>query len=40
MGLTTEAHVWMFPAWYQPDWYQSTYSYPNNTVICTEEEVG
>ena len=40
MGLTTENHVWMFPAWYRPDWYKEDYKLPNNnTVLCTKAEV-
>ena len=40
MSLTTEAHVWMFPAWYHPDWYKVDYRDPNNgSVICSKEEV-
>ena len=39
MGLTTENHVWMFPAWYRPDWYKSDYKLPNETVLCTKDEV-
>ena len=39
MDLTTENHVWMFPAWYRPDWYKKPYVLPNGTLLCTEEEV-
>ena len=39
MGLTTDSHVWMFPAWYRPNWYQRDYILPNKTLPCTEEEV-
>ena len=40
MDLTTENHVWMFPAWYRPDWYKEDYKLPNNdTVLCTKAQV-
>ena len=39
MGLTTENHVWMFPAWYRPDWYQEDYKLPNGTLLCTKDQV-
>ena len=41
MGLTTPAHVWIFPAWYDPDWYKDNYPKGNVTenTLCTKEQV-
>ena len=33
-NLTSDNHVWIFPAWYTSDWYNTT-KYPNEKVNCT-----
>ena len=39
MGLTTENHLWMFPAWYNAGWWNTSVDGTTSEKNCTREEV-
>jgi len=39
MGLTTDAHVWILPAWYSPNWWNTSVNGTTTEKSCTAEEM-
>ena len=39
MGLTTENHLWMFPAWYNAGWWNTSVDGTTSEKNCTREQV-
>ena len=37
LNLTTENHLWMFPAWFPPNWWNHTVDLKND-VSCTPDQ--